>query len=255
MQILSLLDAPKAFNRVEYVNLFNTLRDRNRCPIVLRIFMNMYVNQVIQIKWNDLFSDKCKISNGVKQGGCLSPSRFSIYLNNLILNLRNSNIGCKYRSEYMGVFGYADDLSLLCPSFTGIKEMLNICEKYAMKYDILFNATKNQLLYFGKDSNNDNVQPVLSMDNGKKIPYVTKCLHLGNSISTTCTQRSMINNAIADLIIKSNNLLAEFSFSNSSTLSVLFKFYCMNIYCSTLWRYNNHSIIDNFCVTWRKIIR
>ena len=54
--------------------------------------------------------------------------------------------------------------------------MLNICEKYARKYDILFNATKSQLLYFGKDSNNDN---------GKEIPYVTKCLHLGNSISTT----------------------------------------------------------------------
>ena len=103
----------------------------------------------------------------------------------------------------MGVFRYADDLSLLCPSFTGIKEMLNICEKYARKYDILFNATKSQLLYFGKDSNNDNVQPVLSMDNGKKIPYVTKCLHLGNSISTTGTQRSLINNAIAGLNIKS----------------------------------------------------
>ena len=148
----------------------------------------------------------------------------------------------------MGVFGYADDLSLLCPSFTGIKEMLNICEKYARQYDILFNATKNQLLYFGKDSNNDNVQPVLSKDNGKKIPYVTKCLHLGNSISTTCTQRSMINNAIADLNIKSNNLLAEFLFSNSCTLSVLFKSYCMNIYGSALWRYNNHSTIDNFFV-------
>ena len=70
------------------------------------------------------------------------------------------------------------------------------------------------------------MQPVLSMDNGKKILYVTKCLHLGNSISatcTTCTQRSMINNAMADLNIKSNNLLSEFSFSNSSNLSVLFK--------------------------------
>ena len=31
----------------------------------------------------------------------------------------------------MGVFGYADDLSLLCPSFSGIKEMLNICERSA----------------------------------------------------------------------------------------------------------------------------
>ena len=103
----------------------------------------MYVNQVIQIKWNNLLSDKCKISNGVKQGGCLSPSLFSIYLYNFILNLRNSNIGCKYGSEHMGVFGYADDLSLLCPSFTGIKEMLNICEKYARKYNIIFNATKS----------------------------------------------------------------------------------------------------------------
>ena len=132
----------------------------------------------------------------------------------------------------MGVFGYADELGLLSPSSSGIKEMLNICEKYARKYDILFNATKVQFLYFGKDSNSDNVQPVLSMDNGKKIPYVTKCLHLGNSISTTCTQRSMINNAIADLNIKSNNLLAEYSFSNSYTLAVLFKSYCRNIYGS-----------------------
>ena len=73
------------------------------------------------------------------------------------------------------------------------------------------------------------------------MPYATKCLHLGNSISTTCTQRSLINNAIADLNIKSNNLLAEFSFSNSSTLSVLIKSYNMNIYGSTLWICNNHS--------------
>ena len=133
--------------------------------------------------------------------------------------------------------------------------MLNICEKYARKYDILFNATKSQLLYFGKDSHNDNVQPVLSMDNGNKIPYVTKCLHLGNSIRTTGTQRSPINNATADLNIKSNDLLTEFSFSNSSTLSILFKSYCMNIYGSTFWRYHNHSNIDNFCVSRRKIVR
>ena len=45
----------------------------------------------------------------------------------------------------------------------------------------------------------------------------------------------MINNAIADLNIKSSNLSADFSSSNSSTLSVLFKSYCMNIYDSTLW--------------------
>ena len=108
---------------------------------------------------------------------------------------------------------------------------------------------------FSEDSNNDNVQPVLSLDKDKKISHVTKCLHLEKSISTKYTQRSLINNALADLNIKSNNLLADFSFSNSSTLSVLFKSYRMNIYGSTLWRYINHSNVDNFCVSWRKIVR
>ena len=55
----------------------------------------------------------------------------SVYLNGLIEKLRKNNIQCRYGSEFMGVFCYADDLSLLCPSFTGIKEMLRTCEIYA----------------------------------------------------------------------------------------------------------------------------
>ena len=45
---LLLLDASKAFDRVEYVKLFKMLKDRNMCPILLRLLMYMYVNQKIQ---------------------------------------------------------------------------------------------------------------------------------------------------------------------------------------------------------------
>ena len=41
----------------------------------------------------------------------------------------------------MGVFGYADDLSLLCPSFSGMKEMLSMGEQYAHDNSIMFNAS------------------------------------------------------------------------------------------------------------------
>ena len=81
---LLLLDASKAFDRVEYNQLFNRLRDRNMCPLVLRLLINMYINQKIRVKWNDVLSKQYSISNGVKQGGCLSPILFSIYLNDLI---------------------------------------------------------------------------------------------------------------------------------------------------------------------------
>ena len=49
-----LLDVSKAFDRVEYIKLFNTLRDRKMCPLLLRLLMNMYINQQIQVKWNSI---------------------------------------------------------------------------------------------------------------------------------------------------------------------------------------------------------
>ena len=39
---LLMLDASKAFNRVEYVKLLTLLRGRKICPIVLRLLMNVY---------------------------------------------------------------------------------------------------------------------------------------------------------------------------------------------------------------------
>ena len=51
-----LLDASKVFDRVEYVKLFSDLRERKLCPIVLRLLMNMYVNQCLQVRWNSLVS-------------------------------------------------------------------------------------------------------------------------------------------------------------------------------------------------------
>ena len=79
-----LLDASKDFDRVEYVKLCKMLKDRNMCPIVLRLLMNMYVNQKIQVRWNNLLSSQHNISNSVKQGGYLSPNLSSVYVNHLI---------------------------------------------------------------------------------------------------------------------------------------------------------------------------
>ena len=41
-----------------------------------------------------------------------------------LIKKRNSNIGCKIVNQYDGVFCYADDMSLLCPSSTGLKDLM-----------------------------------------------------------------------------------------------------------------------------------
>ena len=73
---------------------------------------------------------------------------------NLIKNFKQRNVGCKIGNKFLGVFGYADDLTLLCPTLSGLQEMLNICEDYAKDYNILFNASKSKLMYLGKNDVN-----------------------------------------------------------------------------------------------------
>ena len=77
---------------------------------------------------------------------------FSVYLLGLIKILRKNNIGCRYGSEFKGIFCYADDFSLLCPYFTGIRKMLRTFELSAEEHKMLFNAKKSQLLHFTKSS-------------------------------------------------------------------------------------------------------
>ena len=107
-----LLDASKAFDRIEYVCLCKLIHERNMCPIVLRLIIAMYISQMMQARWGEFFSKQFPVGNGVKQGGVLSAVLFTVYLDNLLKTRRQRNIGCKIGKSSLGVFGYADDLTL-----------------------------------------------------------------------------------------------------------------------------------------------
>ena len=124
--------------------------------------------------------------------------------------------------------------------------MLKTCEDYAMKHNILFNAKKSQMLTFDHKSR-ISVKPILKMRNGEEIPYATECNHLGNILSTI-SDFPIVDHAVNDLYMRTNCLLADFSFTDSNTLSRLFNTYCTNIevvHCGNILIDNcwNHSIL------------
>ena len=72
-----LLDASKAFDRIEYVRLFELLRDNNMCPIVLRLIIHVYISEDAS-NMGEIVSSQFFVSNGVKQGGVMSPVLFTV---------------------------------------------------------------------------------------------------------------------------------------------------------------------------------
>ena len=64
-----LLDASKAFDRVNYCKLFRLLLNRGFCPMYSRLLLNMYTNQKLRVRWKSDFSALFSATNGVKQVG------------------------------------------------------------------------------------------------------------------------------------------------------------------------------------------
>ncbi len=65
---------------------------------------------------------------------------FCICMDGLLNKLSKGNIGC----HIGGVFTGGDDLKLRTPGVHALRILVNICEKYAAKYDITFNGKKSQ---------------------------------------------------------------------------------------------------------------
>ena len=141
---VSFLDATKAFDRVEYIKLFRLLVKRSISPLTIRLLLNMYTSQTINVVWENTFSEPFDVSNGVKQGGVLSPILFGIYIDELMSRLKKSSFGCHIGHMFVGALAFADDLALLwlSPTITGLKRLIDICSEFGKEFNVLFNPSK-----------------------------------------------------------------------------------------------------------------
>ena len=115
------------------------------CPLFLRFFLHSY-----SIKWNAAISCSFDTRNGVKQGGVLSPLLFNVYLDKLILLLREQGVGCHINGMFVGAFCYADDVTLLASTGMALNAMLDTCTRFADTHNLLFNLSKTQYMFIDR---------------------------------------------------------------------------------------------------------
>ena len=73
-------------------------------------------------KWDKLNSAYFNVSNGVRQGGILSPKLFAIYVDDLSQELTLCKSGCYIDDQCMNHVMYTDDIFLMAPSAIGLQK-------------------------------------------------------------------------------------------------------------------------------------
>ena len=222
-----MLDASKAFDRVNYCKLFGELLKRDISPIVLRLLLYMYTSQTLRVKWGHTVSNYFTVRNGVKQGGVLSPLLFAIYTDSILKRLEESGVWCHMGGHFTRALAYADDITLLSPSMSGLRTLSKVCEEYATEFDVTFNGKKSQLLFFrGRECVFSNLNIYVC---GQLVDMCDSATHLGHFIAST-DKKSIVKSAKSCFWGSFNIFMSDFGQLSYIVKCKLFNQYCFSFY-------------------------
>ena len=107
--------------------------------LIVWILLVCYSTQNFTIKWCNCISTSFSIDNGVCEGGILSSRLFNVFIDYLSV-LINFIAGCHMNDV---CYNHLHDISvMISPSPTGLQLLLNICEKFAKKNNMVFYSKK-----------------------------------------------------------------------------------------------------------------
>ena len=234
------MDMSKAFDLVEWGNLFRTLVEKKVEPIFMRLMMYIYKNQQCNVKWCEQYSTRFTVTNGVRQGAVSSAILFAVYIDELLVILRQAKLGCHINRVFFGALVFADDIMLLSASRSGLQAMVDLCHDFAARKNLKFGTnpnpdkSKTKCIVFSKVKKDQlHLQPVLLNDD--PLPWVTQVKHLGNLLQSDNSMSIDISQKRGKYIGKVNSLLQEFHFVKPEILTKLINLYATSFYGSGTW--------------------
>ena len=82
-------------------------------------------------------------TEGIKQGGILSPFLFNFFIDDLLSGCRSLDIGALVGVTNTSILAYCDDILLLSSNESHMQRLLNNCFAYSRTWKMEFNASKS----------------------------------------------------------------------------------------------------------------
>lgn len=131
------VDLEKAFDRVQWNKLMNILKKNGVDWRDRRLIKNLYLQQRIRVQIGDEMTEESIMGRGVRQGCCLSPILFNIYLEHIMQKCMKQNRGVRVGGRRIECIRFADDMVLLAENertmINMLKDLNKTCEEFGMR--------------------------------------------------------------------------------------------------------------------------
>jgi hypothetical protein len=187
----------------------------------------------------------------------VTPILFCIYIDDLLVSMSQTGVGCYIAGNFVGAIAYADDIVLISPTPLGMRKLLLSCDTYANEFDILFNANKSKFFVCIPQklrSIISNLKGCRFYIGGRCIENVSSYSHLGHIINCKFDDKDDILQRKNNFIGQANNVFCFFKSLDMHVKIRLFKSYCSSCYGSELWSLEDN-VIQDFCCSWRSALR
>jgi len=146
----------KAFDTVEHYLLWYKLQRAGVRGRFLSTIQSLYSDLRCTVCVNNDLTPWFDVEAGVKQGCILSPTLFSVYINDLTERINSLNCGRNIDDIRL------DDIALIAPDENSLQRMLNIVSDWCLTWQLSINSSKTKVVHFRPQS-------------CSKIDYVFRC--------------------------------------------------------------------------------
>ena len=223
---LCALDISKAFDRVNVYGLLVKLMSRNIPIQFIKILHCWYTKIFICVRWNGILSNLVKLNAGVRQGGVLSPALFAIYINDIIVKLEKSGLGCLVRKLCMNVFMYADDILLLSLSISDMNKMVQLCHNQFKLLDLCINFSKSKSVRIGPRHGVKCANIIMGNDH---IPWTNEIKYLGVHIKNGKLFNCNLDEGRTSFYRSFNCIFSKIGSESPAVILSLLSAYCLPV--------------------------
>ena len=179
---LAFIDYQKAFDSVDRRLLLYKLSQIGVVGKFYSAISSLYLHPKSRVILNEFETEYFDCPIGVKQGDCLSPTLFAIFINDLAEEIKLSGVGLDLDADtFVNILMYADDIVLLAKNEEDLQFLLLIVENWCLKWRLEVNLTKTNIMHVRAIRKCQS--KFMFLFDRRPVPYCTSYKYLGCTIN------------------------------------------------------------------------